>query len=253
MTAGHHGGDDPSGGGGHSGSARTEAVPERIARLLREAMDGGDYPPGVALPAEKVLAARFGASAPAVRESLAILGAEARVMTVNGKGTFVLGSSVPAHVIAYDPADPWHDLTPVGEPTRTRGAADARTAALLGIDRLEFLHILDQAATHATGAPARVRRILPHSSYDGMDHYPDPMGPRHAITTALTEARGPLTLDARYGATIPDTRDRAALHLTTLGAVTLYAATITRAPDGTGLLLDTVHYNAAETELTRTP
>src|SRR5690348_14166878 len=76
-------------------SATREAVAERVARVLREAIDSGHYPPGVLLPSEKVIASNFEVSAPTVRESLAILSAEGRVKTVNGKGTLVLEQPVP--------------------------------------------------------------------------------------------------------------------------------------------------------------
>jgi len=231
-------------------SATREAVAERVARVLREAIDSGQYPSGVLLPSEKLIAANFEVSAPTVRESLAILSAEGRVRTVNGKGTLVLEPPVPRHAIAFDPADPWADLTTVEEPKRTRGAADSRTAALLGCPRGEFLHLFEQTAIHATGALVRARRILPHLAYDGMERYPDPMGERAPIITALTDAHGPLTYEARCGAAIPTTDDRASLKAPSLGTVVLYAAAITRAPDGRGLLLDLVHYNAAEAEIT---
>jgi hypothetical protein len=94
------------------------------------------------------------------------------------------------------------------------------------------------------------RRILPHTAYDGMERYPDPMGEREPIIKALADAHGPLTHEARCGAAIPTTDDRASLKTPSLGAVVLYAAAITRAADGRGLLLDTVHYNAAEAEIT---
>ncbi len=231
-------------------SATREAVAERIARVLREAIDSGQYPPGVLLPSEKLIASNFGVSAPTVRESLAILSAEGRVKTVNGKGTLVLEPPVPRHVIVFDPSDPWRNLTTVEEPKRNRGAADSRTAALLGCPRGEFLHIFEQTAIHTSGALVRARRTLPHTAYDGMERYPDPMGEREAIIKALADAHGPLTYEDRCGAAIPTTDDRASLKTPSLGAVVLYAAAITRGTDGRGLLLDTVHYNAAEAEIT---
>ncbi|MGH3632018.1 MAG: GntR family transcriptional regulator [Sciscionella sp.] len=233
-------------------SATREAVAERVARVLREAIDSGQYPPGVLLPSEKLIAANFEVSAPTVRESLAILSAEGRVKTVNGKGTLVLEPPVPRHVITFDPADPWRDLTTVEEPKRTRGAADTRTAALLNCPRGEFVHLYEQTAIHTSGALVRARRILPHLAYDGMERYPDPMGQREAIIKALTDTHGPLTHQARCGAAIPTTDDRKSLKAPSLGTVVLYAAAITRAPDGRGLLLDILNYNAAEAEITTT-
>jgi hypothetical protein len=235
-----------------TGSPTRGDVPdrERIARILREAIDAGTYPPGVLLPGEKALAADFSVSPHSVRESLAILGAEGRVHAVNGKGTVVLSPPVPHHLIEFDPADPWHGLTAVTEPTPTRGAADRRTAKTLGIADREPLFIVEQSAVHTTGALVRVRRILPHCAYDGMTTYPDPVGPRESIIKALNDAHGPLNHHVRYGAAMPTTDDRVTLKITTLGSVILYAAAITRADNGQGLLLDTVHYAAAEAEVT---
>lgn len=231
-------------------TAAREAVAERVSRVLREAIDSGEYPPGVLLPSEKLIAANLQVSAPTVREALAILSAEGRVRSVNGVGTLVLEPPVPRHLIQFDPADPWAELTTVEEPTRKRGAANTRDAALLGCPRGEFLHLFEQTAIHTSGALVRARRILPHLAYDGMERYPDPMGERAPIIKALSAAHGPLTHEARSGAMIPTTDDRASLKTPTLGAVVLYAAAITRAADGHGLLLDTVHYNAAEAEIT---
>lgn len=230
-------------------SAIREAVAERVARVLREAIDSGEYPPGVLLPSEKTIAANLEVSAPTVREALAMLSAEGRVRTAKGIGTLVLEPPVPRHLIQFDPADPWADLTTVEEPTRKRGAANTRAAALLGCERGEFLHLFEQTAIHTSGALVRARRILPHLAYDGMERYPDPMGDRAPIIQALTAAHGPLTHEARCGAMNPTTDDRASLKTPPLGAVVLYAAAITRAADGHGLLLDTVHYNAGEAEI----
>ena len=96
-----------------------------------------------------------------------------------------------------------------------------------------------------------MRRILPYLAYDGMDRYPDPVGPREPIIKALTEHCGPLTYESRTGAVIPKTDDRESLNFAAgLGAaVVLYAAAITRAADGRGLLLEFLHCNATEVEI----
>lgn len=230
---------------------RGETVPERerVAQQLRAAIDAGDYPPGALLPSERQLVESFGRAAPAVREALAILGAEGRIKTITGKGSIVCAPPVPRHVIVFDPADPYRDLTAVGEPERSRGAADKRTAALLGCPPREFVHLMETHTIHSTGALVRARRTLPHLAYDGMTTYPDPMGEREPIIEALAKQHGPLTYEVRSGAAIPTTDDRASLGIEGLGAVTLYALAITRAPDGRGLLLEAVHVNASEVEL----
>lgn len=229
---------------------RAERAPERVARTLREAIDRGDYPAGAMLPPEKTIAATLGVGANAVREGLAFLVAEARVKATNGRGTLVLPPPVPRHTITFDPADPYRELTPspLDAPRPTRGAADPRTAALLGIEHREYVFALDQQYTHTTGALVRIRRIVPAISFDGIDKTPDPMGPREPIITALTELHGPLAYTVRYGAMIPDTDDRTHLKITALGSVIAYAAVTTHAADGRGLILDTLHVRADEAE-----
>jgi hypothetical protein len=229
---------------------RGEAVAERIARELRTAIDEGDYPAGALLPGEKTLADTYHASVPSVRLGLAILGAEGRIHTVNGRGTVVRAAPVPHHLIEFDPTDPINGLTLVTEPKPLRGAADPHTAATLGIPLREFVHILTQGAIHTSGALVTITRILPHCAYDGMDTYPDPVGPREPIIKALTEHRGPLTHEDRHGAALATTHDRASLNTPAIGARVNYATAITRAADAAGLMLETLRYNAADTEIT---
>jgi hypothetical protein len=233
-----------------AGDSRREAVAERIARELRTAIDSGDYPAGALLPGEKTLADTYDASVPSVRLGLAILGAEGRIHTVNGRGTVVRAEPVPSRLIEFDPADPLKGLTFVTEPRPLRGAADARTAATLGIPLREFVHIVTQGAIHESGALVTVTRILPHCSYDGMDTYPDPVGPREPIVKALDVHRGPLIYEDRHGTAVPTPGDREHLGTPAIGARVNYAAAITRAADGTGLMLETLRYNAADTEVT---
>jgi DNA-binding FadR family transcriptional regulator len=60
-----------------AGNRSAEAVPERIARELRAAIDAGQYPPGMLLPSEKTIGIELGASGPTVREGLASLARKA--------------------------------------------------------------------------------------------------------------------------------------------------------------------------------
>jgi hypothetical protein len=229
---------------------RGEVLAERIANTLRQAIDEGDYPPGALLPGEKTLADTLGASVPSIRLGLAILGAEGRIETVNGRGTLVRPAPLPAHLIEFDPANPLHGLSFVTEPQALRAVADPRTAAILGVPPREFIHVVTQDAIHENGALINATRILPHSSYDGMDRYPDPIGPRAPIIKALTTHHGPLTYCDRHGASQPTTSDRTSLKTPTLGALVNFAASVTRTRGGRGLMLDLLRYNAAETDIT---
>jgi GntR family transcriptional regulator len=229
---------------------RGEALAERVARVLRDAIDTGEYPPGALLPSERSLAEFLGASVPSVRLGLAILSAEGRIHTVNGRGTVVRPAPLPTHLIEFDPADPLKGLNFVTDPRPLRGAADPRTAAALGVPVREFVHIVTQGAIHTSGALVTLTRVLPHCSFDGIEHYPDPVGPREPIINTLTQHRGPLTYQDRHGAAVPTTHDRENLGTPSLGALVNIAATTTRAHNGQGLMLETLRYNATDTEIT---
>jgi GntR family transcriptional regulator len=229
---------------------RGEPVADRVARVLLDAIDSGEYPPGALLPPERTLAETFGASVPSIRLGLAMLSAHGRIETVNGRGTVVKAPPFPRHLIEFDPADPLRGLTFVTDPRPLRGAADARIAATLRVPVREFVHILTQGAIHESGALVSIARVLPHASYDGMERYPDPVGPRDPIIKALTEARGPLTYEDRHGAAVPTAHDRASLNTPALSGLISFAAAVTRTADGQGLMLEALRYDPAEAEIT---
>jgi DNA-binding FadR family transcriptional regulator len=68
---------------------RAKQVYEQVADKIRESIDNGHFPVGTRLPAERVLASRFGVSRPAVREAIGALQNEGRVFTKQGSGTYV--------------------------------------------------------------------------------------------------------------------------------------------------------------------
>lgn len=67
-----------------------------VREHLLEAIDSGALPTGSRLPTERELAARFGVSRAAVRQTMTILEAESRVVRQVGRGTFVAPSPAPA-------------------------------------------------------------------------------------------------------------------------------------------------------------
>lgn len=229
---------------------RGEAIADRVARVLLDAIDSGEYPPGALLPPERALAETFGASVPSIRLGLATLSAHGRIETVNGRGTVVKAPPLPRHLIEFDPADPLRGLTFVTDPRPLRGAADPHTAAMLGVPVREFVHILTAGAIHESGALVNLVRVLPHCSYDGMERYPDPVGLREPIIKALTQARGPLVYEDRHGATVPTAHDRASLKTPALSGLVSFVAAVTRAADGQGLMLEMLRYDPAEAEVT---
>jgi DNA-binding FadR family transcriptional regulator len=60
-----------------------------VADKIREGILNGQFAVGSRLPAERVLASRFGVSRPAVREAIGALQNEGRVFTRQGSGTYV--------------------------------------------------------------------------------------------------------------------------------------------------------------------
>ena len=61
----------------------------RIAELLREKIESGEYPRDTAIPSERKLAAQYGVSRVTLRKALAVLTGEGLLTAVGGKGTFV--------------------------------------------------------------------------------------------------------------------------------------------------------------------
>lgn len=62
---------------------------DRIAGEVRSSIESGDYGPGAALPSERELVDRYGASRGTVRRALAVLIHEGRVTSRSGLGYFV--------------------------------------------------------------------------------------------------------------------------------------------------------------------
>jgi GntR family transcriptional repressor for pyruvate dehydrogenase complex len=67
-----------------------EALPHRVAALLRREIASGEISPGNRLPTEQQLAERFGVSRNVVREAIAQLRADGVVEARQGIGAFVL-------------------------------------------------------------------------------------------------------------------------------------------------------------------
>jgi DNA-binding FadR family transcriptional regulator len=61
----------------------------QIADLLRQLIDGGEYPVGSRLPTERELAEKLGVSRPTVREALIALEVEGRLHIHVGPGIWV--------------------------------------------------------------------------------------------------------------------------------------------------------------------
>jgi GntR family transcriptional regulator len=65
----------------------------RVADDLAAQIDTGELPAGTQIPAERDLAAAYGVSYDSVRRATATLRDRGLIVTVQGKGTYVLGRS----------------------------------------------------------------------------------------------------------------------------------------------------------------
>lgn len=71
---------------------------QHVREQLLAAIERGDYPPGSALPSERVLCETFGVSRVSVREALAGLESTGLVRVEHGKGAFVRDSANDSYV-----------------------------------------------------------------------------------------------------------------------------------------------------------
>ena len=65
----------------------------QLARLMRERIASGEWPPGTRLPSEPDLASQYEVNRDTVRHAIRELVAEGTLRVVRGKGTFVLGKN----------------------------------------------------------------------------------------------------------------------------------------------------------------
>jgi GntR family transcriptional regulator len=225
---------------------RPDALYKQLASELREAIHQGDYPPGTPLPSENVLVERYGVSKPTVRLALAALRGEGLIKVVNGKGSYVRDTvgTAPAIIVYRDLSDPWHGVHSTGEPEHSRLEADARLAALLGVEQHEPLFILDQSAQDlATGRTVLTRRIVPFSVTEGISLENHPYPDRNELLRILREAYGELVTQIYTRAYLPHPDQATALNM--LDATPVLETTwTTLAPNGRALLAETETANA---------
>ncbi len=73
----------------HEGSDDRLTLSRRIAAELREAIEGGSYPPGSKLPSQRDLAREYGVARNTIDEALKILGRQGLITSEWGRGVFV--------------------------------------------------------------------------------------------------------------------------------------------------------------------
>ncbi len=74
-----------------------EPVYRRLAKMLEEAMDNGQYKPGERLPSERILAQQFSVSRMTARQALKYLEEMQRVYREEGSGTYVKTPAFAQH------------------------------------------------------------------------------------------------------------------------------------------------------------
>jgi len=231
---------------------RPDALYKQLATELREAIHKGDYPPGTLLPSENTLVERYGVSKPTVRLALSALRGEGLIKVVNGKGSYVreTADTTPATIVHRDINDPWHGVHPTGEPEHSRQEADARVAALLGIQTGEPLFIQDQTAQDlATGRNVLTCRILPFSVAESTSLETSPYPDRTELLAILREAYGELSTRISTRAYLPHPDEATALNM--LDATPVLETTwATSDTDGRILLAETECANAESVHYT---
>lgn len=71
----------------------------QLARILRQAIDRGDYGPGDRLPSETTLQQQYELGRDAVRDAMQMLRMEGVVVTVGGSGSYVRGNAEMERVL----------------------------------------------------------------------------------------------------------------------------------------------------------
>lgn len=70
-----------------------EPLYEQIAAILTARINDGTYPPRRRIPSEAQIVDEFGVSRPTARAAVQLLVERGLVVTVRGKGSYVVGSS----------------------------------------------------------------------------------------------------------------------------------------------------------------
>lgn len=109
-------------------SVRRVRPTHHVREQLLAAIERGDYPPGSALPSERVLCETFGVSRVSVRQAIAGLESTGLVRVEHGKGVFVRDSANDAYVGPFSRYLSMH-RDELLELLKVRGALDELAAA----------------------------------------------------------------------------------------------------------------------------
>ncbi|RKT17989.1 GntR family transcriptional regulator [Streptomyces sp. 1114.5] len=239
---------------------RNEALHKQVAAAMRQAIAGGEWPPGTQLPTETDLAQKYGVSRPTVRLAVAALRSEGQLDVKQGRGTFVRttvhgpASAMERTVslrsgVFETPTDAWFGTGE--EPSVYRTRTDAITAPLLEMQQDELMLGCDRLLTEPSGDSRALHRLmLPMERIEGTPLAQQPgVTPAEAYTT-LTTAGHELAWRERVSARVPQPDEREALRLSE-AAVLLVAHRITYdQATGLPLLLEELRLGAETTGLT---
>jgi len=192
-----------------------------VKRRLTQALTRGEWKPGAAIPAERELAARFGASIGTVRKAVDELAAENILIRQQGRGTFVARHTRERelfyflHVVPQRGTKRYPDVELL---SFARGKADRAGAQALGIAPGEPVFRI-RNVLRLDGAPVIVDDIaLPAARFPGLTHagfrdrrstiydlYQDAFGvsvvrTRERVRTALADDASARLLDIDVGA-----------------------------------------------------
>ncbi|SIS78557.1 phosphonate metabolism transcriptional regulator PhnF [Phaeovulum vinaykumarii] len=163
---------------------------QTIARVLRDEIGQGLYPPGARLPSEAALAARFGVNRHTVRHALSALAAEGLTFSRRGAGVFVavappadyaLGRRVRFHAnIAASGRTPSRKVLRI----ETRPAAPDEARAL-GCDRCDRVHVFEGVSMADDLPICHFRSIFPAARFPDL---PAALERHASVSLALAEA-----------------------------------------------------------------
>ena len=129
-------------------SVRRVRPTQQVREQLLAAIERGDYPPGAALPSERVLCETFGVSRVSVREAIAGLESTGLIRVEHGRGAFVRDSANEAFAGPFAKYLAIHRDELI-ELLKVRGALDELAAVeatkQATVDGVETVRMADQA------------------------------------------------------------------------------------------------------------
>ncbi len=140
----------------------------QVARILRQEIKAGQYPPDTPFPGEDVLAGRFGVSKDVIRVSLRNLAGEGLINRVRGRGTFVREAAVSTrtdfvhlHLFQADYSAA-RIIAAIQEPLQARGLR-------LAVQTVECTNLGIEARVLESAASSECRVIVASPAVDGRD------------------------------------------------------------------------------------